>query len=308
MSVTAPSKNPFKAAEATNSGQFTSSDWALFCAVSLIWGASFLLIDIGLDALTPGMVTLIRVGSGAAALLILTRVQQGRFTMPEPDDRLLIAVLGLVWVAIPFTLFPLAQDRINSSIAGLLNGATPIFAAVVAAVFLKQRTRGPQLLGIALGLVGIALISSPSIDEGASQASGVAMVVAATFCYGIALNLGAPLQHKYGAVRVMSWVLTIAAILTIPYGLVDLGSNEVQWGPIVAVLALGVVGTGVAFALMGALVKGVGPTRASFITYLLPVVALFLGRTFRDDKVAALALVGVALVISGAFMASRKSA
>ena len=306
--MTAPTKNPFKTAEATNTGQFTSSDWVLFCSVSLIWGASFLLIDIGLDALTPGMVTLVRVGSGALALLALTRFQQGRFTLPDASDRLLIGVLGLVWVAIPFTLFPLAQDRINSSIAGLLNGATPIFAAVVAAAFLKQKTRGPQLLGIGLGLLGIGLISSPSIDQGSSQASGVAMVVAATFCYGIALNLGAPLQHKYGAVRVMSWVLTIAAILTIPYGLVDLGSNQVQWGPIIAVIILGVIGTGVAFALMGSLVKGVGPTRASFITYLLPVVALFLGVTFRDDEVAALALVGVALVISGAFMASRKSA
>ncbi len=306
--MTAPSKNLFKSAQATNTGQFTSSDWGLFCSVSLIWGASFLLIDIGLDALTPGMVTLVRVGTGALALLVLTRFQQGGFSLPDPTDRLLIGILGLVWVAIPFTLFPLAQDRINSSITGLLNGATPIFAAVIAAAFLKQKTRGPQLLGIGLGLVGIGLISSPSIDEGASQASGVAMVVAATFCYGIALNLGAPLQHKYGAVRVMSWVLTVAAVLTVPYGLVDLGSNEAQLGPIVAVLILGVVGTGVAFALMGSLVKGVGPTRASFITYLLPVVALFLGVTFRDDQVAGLAVVGVVLVISGAFMASRKAA
>ncbi len=121
--------------------------------------------------------------------------------------------------------------------------------------WIKKELKRTELNGKTLGLVGIGLISSPSIDEGASQASGVAMVVAATFCYGIALNLGAPLQHKYGAVRVMSWVLTVAAVLTVPYGLVDLGSNEAQLGPIVAVLILGVVGTGVAFALMGSLVN-----------------------------------------------------
>jgi len=306
--VAAPTKNLFQPAEAKNSGQFSSSDWGLFCAVSLIWGASFLLIDIGLDALTPGMVTLVRVGSGAISLLLLTHFQQGQSTLPDRADFNRIAVLGVIWVAIPFTLFPLAEQRINSAVAGLLNGATPIFAATFAALFLKQRTRGPQLLGIVVGLFGLGLISAPSINEGSSQASGVAMIVAATFCYGIALNIAAPLQHQYGAVRVMSWVLAVAAVLNIPFGLWDLGSNELEFGPIVAVLVLGIIGTGIAFALMGSLIAGVGATRASFITYLVPVVALFLGVTFRGDEVASLALVGVVLVITGAVLASRKSA
>jgi drug/metabolite transporter (DMT)-like permease len=305
--VTAPAKNLFQTAEAKNSGQFSTADWGLFCAVSLIWGASFLLIDIGLDALTPGMVTLVRVGSGAMALLVLTRVRQGRFTVPDPADYRRVSVLAVIWVAIPFTLFPLAEERINSAVAGLLNGATPIFAAGIAALMLNQRTRGAQLAGIIVGLAGVAMISLPSISAGVSQASGVAMVVAATFCYGIAMNIAAPLQHTYGAVQVMSWVLTLAALLTIPFGLYDLEANQLEAGPILAVLVLGVVGTGIAFALMGALIAGVGPTRASFITYLVPVVALFLGVTFRGDDVAALAVVGVGFVIAGAFLASRKT-
>lgn len=306
--MTAPAKNLFQTAEARNSGQFSTADWGLFCAVSLIWGASFLLIDIGLDALTPGMVTLVRVGSGALALLVLTRVSQGRFPIPDPADYRRIGVLAVIWVAIPFTLFPLAEQRINSAVAGLLNGATPIFAAGIAALVLRQRTRGAQLAGIFVGLAGLAMVSLPSINEGTSQASGVAMVVAATFCYGIAFNIAAPLQHTYGAVQVMSWVLGLAALLNIPFGLYDLGANSIEYGPILAVLVLGVIGTGVAFALMGALIAGVGATRASFITYLVPVVALFLGVTFRGDDVAALAIVGVGFVIVGAILASRKTA
>ncbi len=305
--MTAPAKNLFQAAEAKNTGRFSAPDWGLFCAVSLIWGASFLLIDIGLDALTPGMVTLVRVGSGALALLAFTWVNHREFTLPDRADYRRIWVLAVIWVAIPFTLFPLAEQRINSAVAGLLNGATPIFAAGFAALMLKQRTRGPQLAGIFVGLAGMTMISLPSINEGASQASGVAMVVAATFCYGIALNIAAPLQHTYGAVQVMSWVLALAAVLNIPFGLYDLDANQLHAGPILAVLVLGVVGTGIAFALMGALIAGVGPTRASFITYLVPVVALFLGVTFRGDDVAALAILGVALVIAGAFLASRKT-
>ncbi|NNE95338.1 MAG: EamA family transporter [Acidimicrobiales bacterium] len=305
--MAAPTKNLFQPAHAKNTGHFSASDWVLFCSVSLIWGASFLLIDIGLDALTPGMVTLLRVGSGAVALLALDRIRHGRFTLPEVDDRWRVAVLAIIWVAIPFTLFPLAEQRINSAVAGLLNGATPIFVAGIAALMLRQRTRGPQLIGIVVGLIGLIMVSLPSINEGASQASGVAMVVAATFCYGIAINIAAPLQHSYGAVELMSWVLAIAAVLTVPFGLYDFGSNRAEFGPISAVLVLGVVGTGVAFALMGALIAGVGSTRASLITYLVPVVALVLGVTFRDDDVAALAVAGVALVIAGAFVASRRT-
>jgi drug/metabolite transporter (DMT)-like permease len=305
MSV--PTRRLFEASDASNTGQFAVVDWGLFSAVSLIWGASFLLIDIGLDALTPGMVTLVRVGTGAITLVVLNQVQNRSWVRPDPSDHLRIVALGVIWVAIPFTLFPLAEQRINSAVTGLLNGATPIFAATIAALVLKQRTRGAQLAGIAIGLGGVVLISFPSLSEGASQASGVAMVVGATLCYGFALNIAGPLQQRYGSVRVMSWVLSISAVLNVPYGLWNLGDNTLDPGPIAAVVVLGVVGTGVAFALMGALIGRVGGTRASFITYLVPVVALILGVTFRGDTVASIALIGVVLVIAGAFLASRKT-
>lgn len=296
----------FEASSAENDGQFNVSDWGLFSGVSLIWGASFLLIAIGLDAMTPGMVTLLRVGGGALTLIGLTRVQTGRFTLPDADHRQRVVILSVIWVAIPFTLFPLAQERINSAVAGLLNGATPIFAAAIAAIFLKQRTRGAQLAGIAVGFGGIGLISLPSLSEGSSEASGVLMILAATICYGIALNIAGPLQRRYGSVQLMAWVLGLAALLTIPFALVDLGGNSLDAGSLLAVLVLGVVGTGIAFALMGALIGRVGGTRAAFITYLVPVVALFLGMRFRGDDVAPIALAGVVLVIAGAVLASRK--
>lgn len=306
--MVAPSKSLFQASTAQNTEQFSPADWGLFTSVSLIWGASFLLIAIGLDAMTPGMVTLLRVGGGAVTLLMLTRIQTGGFALPDPADYMRVVVLGVIWVAIPFTLFPLAQERINSAVAGLLNGATPIFAATIAAVVLKQRTRGAQLSGIAVGFAGIALISFPSLSEGSSEASGVVMILAATVCYGIALNIAGPLQHRYGSVQLMAWVLGLAAILTVPFGLANVAENSVDAGALIAVSVLGVVGTGMAFALMGALIGRVGGTRASFITYLVPVVALFLGVQFRDDAVAPAALIGVVLVIGGAVLASRKTA
>jgi drug/metabolite transporter (DMT)-like permease len=286
--------------------RFTSTDWTLFLSVAGIWGASFLFIDIGLDALPPGVITLMRVGLGALALAVLPLPR--RRTKIEPEDRVRLVTVSIVWVAIPFTLFPIAEQYISSAVAGLLNGGTPIFAAIFAMLLLRQPTRGAQLLGIGVGFVGVVLVSLPSIGEGSNEAFGVALVVLATVCYGFAVTLAGPMQQRYGSVNLMAKVLALATVWTTPYGLWQIGDARWELGPIIAVVVLGVVGTGIAFALMGTLVGRVGSTRASFITYLIPVVALALGVAFRDDEVFLLELIGVAFVIGGAILASRRTA
>jgi drug/metabolite transporter (DMT)-like permease len=278
----------------------------LFLSVAVIWGASFLFIDIGLDALPPGVITLMRVGLGALALAVLPLPRQ--HTKIRPDDRRRLVIVSVVWVAVPFTLFPIAEQHITSAVAGLLNGGTPIFAAIFAMVLLRQPTRGAQLLGIGVGFIGVVLVSLPSIGEGSSETLGVLLIVLATVCYGIAITLAAPLQQRYGSVNLMAKVLALATIWTAPYGLWQIGDARWEFGPTLAVVVLGVIGTGIAFALMGALVGRVGSTRASFITYLIPVVALVLGAAFRGDEVVALEVLGVGFVIGGALLASRRTA
>ena len=310
MSASSPSGRStsavFEASEATNSGSFGSLEWLLFLSVSAIWGSSFLLIAEGLEALTPGLVTLGRVGMGAMALGLLRLLRPADVTPIAPEDRRTVFLLSVLWVALPFTLFPLSQQWITSALAGLLNGATPIFAAVVSAVLVKTRPNSNQLIGIAVGFVGVILISLPSLGEGGSEARGVLMVVAATLCYGFAINMASPLQARYGATTLMSAVLGLATVWTIPFGLWNFGDNEWQLQPIIAVAFLGAVGTGGAYWIMATLVGRIGPIRGSFITYLIPVVALALGVTFRNDEVALLAVVGAVVTISGALMASRR--
>lgn len=285
-----------------NEGSFSSQDWALFWGIALIWGSSFLLISIALESLHPGAITFGRVGFGAAALAIVPAARK----RIEPEDRRRLVVLSLVWVAIPFTLFPLAEQHINSAVTGLLNGAMPIFAALVAALFLREFPRGSQLWGLLTGFTGVVLISVPSIGEGSNAALGVVMVLAATVCYGFAVNIAAPLQRRYGSVAVMSKMLVLATLWTLPYGVWGLTKSTYEAGPVVATLVLGVIGTGVAFAIMASLVGRVGSTRASFITYLIPFVSLALGVSFLGDEVQALAIVGVLLVVAGAVLASRR--
>jgi drug/metabolite transporter (DMT)-like permease len=286
----------------TNQQSFAARDWALFWSISLIWGASFVLMDIGLDAFRPGLITWLRVGLGAAALWLFPKA---RGSIRGADWPRLIA-LSIIWVAIPFTLFPIAQQWINSALAGMLNGAMPIFAAAIASVLLRRLPRGAQMAGVVVGFLGVVAIASPSLSEGSSEALGVVLVVLATVCYGVAVTIATPIQQRYGSLPVMGRMLGLAAIWTAPLGVWDALHSEWRWDSFFAVAVAGVVGTGLAFVIMGTLVGRVGSTRASFITYVIPVVALALGVVFRGDVVTVISIVGVGLVIAGALLASRR--
>ena len=121
--------------ESANEGAFTAGDWGLFVAISMIWGSSFLFIAVGLDAIEPGLITWGRVALGAAVLNVLPRLAGvDRPGGPVPDGR----SCRVVWVGVPFTLFPLAEQHINSAVTGMLNGSQPIFAALVAGVLLRR--------------------------------------------------------------------------------------------------------------------------------------------------------------------------
>lgn len=299
MTTAPPASAP---AATTSTAAFSSSDWAVFSAIGVIWGASFLFIAVGLESLEPGLITSLRVSLGALTLGLLP----GSRVRLQPEDRPRMLAVSMIWVGVPFTLFPLAEQHINSAVAGLLNGAVPMFTVVFALLFFNRRTNGPQLLGLAAGFLGVVLISLPSLSAGSSQALGVLLVLLATVCYGLAINIAAPLQARYGSRAVMARMLALATVWTLPFGLASIHGSSVELAPLAAVAVLGVVGTGVAYLLMGSLVGRVGPTRASFITYLIPVVSLILGVVFEDDHVAALALAGVALVVGGALLAGRQ--
>ena len=152
----------------------------------------------------------------------------------------------------------------------------------------------------------MALVSLARGSTGSNEALGVVLAVAATVCYGIALNLAAPIQQKYGSVPVMARMLALASLWTAPLGLTGLRGSTFEWGPVLAVAAAGFIGTGIAFGIMSTLVGRVGSTRASFSTYLMPVVATVLGVVLLGDHVVPTEVVGIALVIGGALLASRR--
>lgn len=287
----------------TNREAFSAGDWGLFVSLALIWGSSFLLIAIGLDSFHPGVVTLLRVALGAAFLLLLPRTRARRI---DRGDWSRLTVLAAMWVAIPFTFFPIAQQWIDSSVAGMLNGATPIFTAIVATMLMRTLPGPLQMVGLGVGFIGILAIALPSAGDGTTAAIGVVLIVLSTIGYAVSLNMMTPLQQKYGSLPVMARVLAIATVMVAPFGLIGLAESDFTWASFLAVAAIGVLGTGLAFVLMGTLAGSVGATRSSFLTYLIPVVALILGVVFRDEIVSPVAVAGVFLVIAGAFLASRR--
>ena len=287
----------------TNRDVFAPLDWGLFVSLSLIWGASFLFMAIGLDAFHPGLVTWLRVGFGAAVVAALPKVRK---TTIDSEDRSRVGILGLIWIAVPMTLFPIAQLWIDSAVAGMLNGATPIFTALLATILLRALPGRLQMAGLVFGFVGIVAIALPSTGTGTTATIGVIMVLVATVCYAVALNMVAPLQQRYGSLPVIARAQWVAAVAVTPFGIYGLTQSSFAWPSLLAMLAVGVLGTGVAFVLMGTLSGRVGPTRSAFITYAIPVVALTLGVVFRNEIVAQVAVIGVVLVIAGALLASRR--
>lgn len=287
--------------EGTEAGAFARADWLLILTAGVTWGASFLFIAEGLEAYHPGAVTFLRVLFGFLTLSAVTRAR-GRI---GGADRSRVALLALTWMAFPLTMFPLAQDRISSSLAGMINGATPVAVAVVATVLLRRLPGRYQLAGLPLGFVGLGLIAAPSISEGGNSLVGVALVGLAVASYGIALNIAAPLQQAHGSLVVLWNVLAIATVLTAPYGIWGLLDSDLELVPTLAMLALGAGGTGLAFVAMATVVGRAGSTRASVTVYLTPPVAIALGAWLRDETIEPVTLVGTALVLLGAWIAGR---
>src|SRR5207342_3297728 len=207
----------------------------------------------------PGLIAFGRVAIGALTLAAMrgSRRPVDRADLPR------VALLGLFWMAAPLLLFPIGQQWIDSSLAGMINGAVPIFAAVTAAILLRRLPPGRQLGGIALGFLGVVGVLWPATRNADATALGASLVLLAVLCYGIAVNLAVPLQQRYGALPVLLRAQLVALVLLAPAALVSFPNSEFAWSSAVAVVALGFFGTGWAFVAMTTLVGRVGATRGS---------------------------------------------
>jgi drug/metabolite transporter (DMT)-like permease len=281
---------------------FGAAEWGLLAGTALIWGSSFLLIEIGLMSFRPGVVALARVLLGIVALALFKAARKP----VDRDDLPRVALLGIVWMGFPLVLFPLAQKMISSSVAGMINGAVPLMAAGWTVILLRRLPGRTQMIGLTTGFLGIAAISWPEVQGSRATALGVALVVLAVLFYGLAVNIAVPLQQRYGALPVLLRAQLASLIIILPFGLWSLPGSTWSWGAAVAMIPLGFLGTGLAFIMMTTLVGRVGPSRGSVAIYFVPVVAILLGVTLLGETVALSAVVGCGLVLAGAWLTSRR--
>src|SRR3984885_15314483 len=290
-----------QASQSSSASRSEGTDWLLLLVPGLVWGASFLFIDEGMRSIGPNGVTFVRILIGFATLSLFPAARKPVIR----SDWLGIVGVGVLWLAFPLSMFPFAEQHVSSAITGMLNGANPLFTAIVAAV-IARRAPAPRIMAsVAVGMAGAGFTALPTIGEGPSSAAGVGMIMAALVSYGFALNIARPLQQRNGALPVIWRAQMIALVLTAPLGLPDMLVAHWSPGPVAALLALGALGTGLAHVVMSVAAGKLGATRASGTTFLIPAVALVLGVVVRGDKVAWLSIVGSVVCVGGAWVMRR---
>lgn len=284
---------------------FGPTEWSLLAAVAVIWGSSFLWIEYGLESFRPPVVTMARVFLGVLALAV---VPAARRTRIDRSDWPRVVVLAITWMSVPLLLFPVAQRWIDSSVAGMVNGAVPLTTALVTVLVLRALPGRVQIAGLLVGFAGVVCIAWPSVRNADATALGFLLCLVAVFLYGIGANVAVPLQQRYGALPVLLRALLVALVIVTPVGLAALPGSEWGAASAAAMLPLGLLGTGWAYVAFATLSGRAGATRGAVAIYFTPVVAIVLGVVVRDEHVAAAALAGTVLVMLGAWLTSRGEA
>lgn len=289
----------------TNAGSrpaaYGPTEWALTLTIGVIWGSAYLWIAIAVDHLSPGVVAFGRVALGAGAIAMVPRARR----RIHRDDWARIAVVALSGITAPSFLYAAAVTELDSAVAGMITSGTPIVSLMIASLLLSRLPGRAQAVGIALGFVGIVMMAMPSLSGARAAPVSVGLVLLAIVGYGISSNLVVPLQQRYGGPAIALWSLVISSVVLAPFAVATVDSSEFKASSVLAVVVLGVVGTGAVRSLSTTLAGRVGGPRMTTTTYLIPIVAIILGVVFRDEVVQPIAIVGVVVVLLGAYLATR---
>jgi len=277
--------------------------WSLLLVLAAIWGASYLLIKIGGRDLSAPMIAFLRIAFGAAVLVPLA-LRRGALSGLAGLWPMIVAV-AIAQVAAPFLLIALGEQHISSSLAGILVGSAPIFTAILAIFFAQEeRSEGIQLLGVVIGVGGLVLLLGLDVGDSTEQLLGGLAVVLAGLGYAIG---GLLAKRRLGSIQpigVAAIVLAVSTALSLPAALLTLPDEAPGIGPLAAVATLGVVGTGIAFAIFYELIASVGPARTFLVTYLAPVFAVAYGVVLLDEEFGLVTLAGLLLILSGSYLAA----
>ena len=269
--------------------------------LAFIWGWSFLFIKVAVGGMTPTTVAAVRILLGALVLLAVCRVRRLQLPRDLTTWRHFF-VTALFGSAVPFTLLAWGEERITSALTSVLNASTPLFTALAGAFLLRERLTPPQFVGLALGFVGVAVAAGVGGEDLAdSSVPGALAAVAAGACYGLGFAYVKRNLMGLTAEVAATGQLVAGTILLAPFALATSATEGVDLTArrLLAIVLLGAVGTGLAYVIYYRLIADVGPTKASLVTYLVPVVAVAVGVVFLDEPFAFRLVVGGVLIVAG---------
>ena len=272
-----------------------------------IWGGSYLFNEIALRDLDPGMIVWGRVTLGALTIWPLA-ILSGATASLRPYLKPLV-VTGVIQIATPITLITVGQQWIASSLAGVLNGSVPIFLALFA-IFLdrSERPTGLRIAGIALGFAGVVAVYGLDVGTDRYALLGAVCLTASSVGYAIGPLYAKSRLADVEPLGIVAVLLTTASVATLPLALLEFPDDLPGPAAVGSVVMVGVVGTGLAFALYYRIMQTIGPARTSVVAYLIPGVAVLYGATLLDEPIGGGIAIGLVLIAAGSYLTARRSA
>lgn len=284
-------------------GVMSRRGWLLFVAMGVIWGLPYLLIKISVREVAPPMLVEMRTG-GAALMLLPIAIIRGELR-PVLRHWKTLVVFSLAEICLPWLFLFNAERRLSSSLAGLLVAAVPLAGALLGRITGADRLDRRRLLGVALGLVGVAALVG--FDVASSDIWAALSMLVVVCGYALGPWILSRYLSELSALGVMSAALTLCALVYAPIAAFNVPSRSLSTSVITSVIGLTVICTALAFILFFALIAEVGPIRSTVITYLNPAVAVLLGVTVLGEKFGFGAGVGFALIVSGCYLSTGHS-
>jgi drug/metabolite transporter (DMT)-like permease len=274
--------------------------------MSLIWGIPYLFIKLAVDGgMPPALVAWGRVAIAAVVLLPIAW-RLGALRGMRAHWRA-AAAFGLVEIVVPFPLIAAGEQRISSSLAAILIATVPLVVALLAfRLDADERVSGSRLVGLVVGLVGVAVLLGIDVAGRTDELLGALMILVAAVGYAIGpfiVKRHFSAVHSLGPVTVALWV---SAIALAPLAILSYRDAAPSAGAIGSVVVLGLVCSAAAFVVFFALIAEAGPGRATVITYVNPVIALLLGVLLIDETVGAATVAGLGLILGGSWLATRR--
>jgi len=283
-------------------------NWGIFIALSIIWGSSFILMKAGMTTLSPYQVATIRIFSAGLVLLPFAR----KALIQVPRDKLGLVILsGLIGNFIPAYLFCISEIRLDSSLVGILNALTPLFAILVGVGFFQLKVTASKVTGVVIGFIGLCLLMRASGTISLQSLSYASLVLLATLLYGINVNMVGRHLQGVGSLNIASLAFSF---LTIPclvilflthYFSLPLGNGAIQRSTLAA-FVLGAMGTAFASILFYMLVKRAGALFASLVTYGIPFIAVLWG-LWDGEVVTIWQIACLGIILSGVYLVNKKN-